>query len=122
MKYLGKQPSMAGLSEEERKARIAEIIDYPEHAKLKAVQDRSQAIGEFLDWLSVEKQTELAFRHEHDKGCRNGLGFNECGYRNGDFVRVGSTKKLIAEFFEIDEKKLENEKLVMLVRLRATPE
>lgn len=35
------------------------MSDYPEHEKLSVVKDKSQAIGEFLDWLS-EQQVRLA--------------------------------------------------------------
>lgn len=33
---------------------------YPEHGKMKAVQNRSQIIGEFLEWLEYEKGYALA--------------------------------------------------------------
>jgi hypothetical protein len=32
---------------------------YPEHEKLKAIKDKSQAIGEFIDWLESEKHVQL---------------------------------------------------------------
>jgi len=34
--------------------------DYPEHAKLAKVSDKSQAIGEFLEWLTTEQGYTLA--------------------------------------------------------------
>lgn len=33
---------------------------YPEHEKMKAIKDKSQAIGEFLEWLDTEKNYEIA--------------------------------------------------------------
>jgi hypothetical protein len=60
---------------------------FPEHDKLKAISGQSQTCGEFLEWLRDE--------HAEDWG----------------FVRV---QTLLAEFFEIDEAVLEEEKQTML--------
>lgn len=66
---------------------------YPEHAKLHAVKDKSQACGEFLRWLVEEKR---------------------------EFEQTGFTglQDLLAEFFEIDQNRLEREKQQMLEELR----
>ena len=93
--------------------------EYPEHQKLKAVKSRSQAIGEFLDWLSNEKDTVMASRHEHSEGCLDEDGRIRCGCGRGDYLPTRATiQSLLAEFFEIDEEKLETEKLAMLATLR----
>lgn len=65
---------------------------YPEHDKLRKISDRSQACGEFLDWLEEEKGWELP---SHSKPA------------------------LLAEFFEIDQERLEDEKQAMLNELRS---
>jgi hypothetical protein len=90
---------------------------YPEHQKLKAVRAKSQAVGEFLDWLTAEKRITLAVAHEHTASCReDGL---RCGYSAGDYLPASaSTRELLAEFFDIDESKIENEKRAMLAELR----
>ena len=31
-------------------------MKYPEHEKLKKIQDQSQIVGEFLEWLSCEHE------------------------------------------------------------------
>lgn len=81
--------------------------DYPEHEKLKKVKHTSQAIGEFLEWLSTQGLTV----------CET--------YRNPDSLRDGeyfpatsSTNALLARFFEIDLEKIEKEKQAMLEEMR----
>ena len=71
---------------------------YPEHDKLKAVKDKSQAIGEFLEWLHDDRGMVLAERDE----------------RNDLFISPLSIRALLAEFFEIDEQRLDDEKRAML--------
>jgi hypothetical protein len=81
--------------------------DYPEHDKLSAVKDKSQAIGEFLEWLDYEKNYSVCSLTEG----RNG---------DGEYSPIfTSTEKLLAEFFNIDLNKLEQEKRKMLNELRA---
>jgi len=73
------------------------VSEYPEHDKLHAVVDKSQAIGEFLEWASE--------RH----------GFRLCYLEGNRYWSVGTpVQRLLAEFFEIDENKLEEEKRAML--------
>lgn len=66
---------------------------YPEHDKLHAIHDQSQQIGMFLDWLHETYPEESA-----------------------ELPRI---TKLLAEYFEIDENKLEEEKRRMLDKCRA---
>ena len=75
---------------------------YPEHDKLRAVKDRSQACGEFLEFLG-EKGLILAEYPE------DGERLVPAQYR---------APALLAEFFDIDEDKLEEEKRKMLDTLR----
>lgn len=79
-------------------------IKYPEHEKLLKVKDQSQVCGEFLDWL---------------QGGGYHLGrYNEEGTRLYTHT-VPHLTKLLAEFFQIDQAKLEEEKRAMLDELRA---
>lgn len=73
---------------------------YPEHEKLKAISAQSQACGEFLDWLSMK-------------------GWTLHSSKRGRFFNV--TREL-AEFFKINERKLEAEKQQMLEALRRSKE
>lgn len=93
-------------------------MTYPEHEKLKLVAEQSQTVGAFLDWLRDEKGISLTVRHEHTTSCRED-GYVRCGYSQGEYMPAHTTPhKLLAEFFEIDEKKIETEKRAMLAGLR----
>ena len=73
--------------------------------KMSAVKEKSQAIGEFLEWLRSEKGYFLAV----DAGEREG----------GPYMANYNIEQLLAEFFEIDLNKVEQEKRAMLDQLRA---
>lgn len=74
----------------------------PELNKMAAIRDKSQVIGEFLDWLHNERGLTLAtFIDDEDRGE----------------VMVPfhfSTEKLLAEFFEIDLDRIEKERRLVL--------
>lgn len=73
---------------------------YPEHEKLQAVKEQSQICGEFLEWLH-QKHFVIAV------------------YAGNELVpSYQRTTTLLAEFFEIDEDKLEDEKMQMLEEFR----
>lgn len=79
-------------------------MEYPEHEKLKAVKDKSQIIGEFLEWLDAEG-IRLA-RYEDD---------------GDDLICINeSIEKILARRFNIDLAKIENERQHMLETLRNT--
>ena len=78
-------------------------VKYSEHDKLHAIHDRSQACNGFLEFC----------REEH--GLTLWDSCNDCG-------PLKSVRQLLAEFFEIDEARLETEKLEMLGALRALNE
>jgi hypothetical protein len=75
----------------------------PECEKMQKVKDRSQAIGEFLEWLQEEKALQLC---EWD------------GLYKMMPVDI-PTEKLLAEFFDIDLNKVEQEKRAILDYMRA---
>ena len=80
------------------------MSEYPEHDKLKAVMEKSQAIGEFIDgnekyvlaeWMKVE------------------------GFSYLQLVPVGRPiNDILAEYFGIDMCTLESEKRAMLEKLK----
>lgn len=110
---------------------------YPEHDKLRAIADKSQVCGEFIDWLH-ESGIQFAVYHAHSDACDlhtndcPGAAYSDgtnppecrrefhCGLREDVLCPCfTSTTRLLAEFFEIDEAKLEREKRAMLDKLRA---
>lgn len=82
---------------------------WPEHQKLRKVADKSQAIGEFVEWLVSEKQIFLCKEHLFEDASKPVLG--------PVFVPI---QDLLAEFFGIDQKVLEEEKRDMLDRIRSS--
>lgn len=68
------------------------MAKYPEHEKLSAIQKQSQACGEFVEWL--EQRNVIRFK------------------------KHGRLTALLAEFFDIDEDRLEEEKRAMLAACR----
>lgn len=75
--------------------------NYPQHEKLKLIGDKSQAIGEFLEWV-------------------NSRGYTLGKYDQKDYLMPvrESIPALLADYFEIDSVKLEEEKCDMLESLR----
>ena len=98
---------------------------YPEHDKLKKVSDKSQACGEFLEWLLGPQRYQLGQYHEHTDDCwlpddNQTAARRVCGMSAQTLYPVAlNVRKLLAEFFEIDEEKLEAEKRAMLDELHA---
>jgi len=75
---------------------------HPEHEKLATIQDKSQVIGEFLEWLPTQGVHLCTFHYQDDR------------YR----TIYSSITQLLAKFFDIDLDKLETEKRAMLDHLR----
>lgn len=81
---------------------------YPEHAKIQKISAYSQEIGEFLTWLEEEKH--LFYMALLDEECEETDGLHA--------VPTSQSKlELLAEYFEIDLMKLEDEKRAMLDQL-----
>lgn len=97
-------------------------ISTPELDKMGLVQDKSQAIGEFLEWLQNTKGYTLAeYRHvnvdgedidddEYEESRRQ--------YEDRLFPVRRQIEQLLAEYFEIDLDKVEAEKRTILDALR----
>lgn len=99
---------------------MTQTIPTPELDKMSAVKERSQAIGEFLDWLAYEKEWTLAAYHEHTDDCYNQTQrYPTCGIREKELWQVQySTERLLAEYFEIDLRKTDEEKRAILESIR----
>lgn len=78
-------------------------MDTPELDKMVAVKEQSQAIGEFMEWLTEEKKM-LFFR------CNE---TNQTPERCWD-----SIESLLGEYFKIDLVRAEAEKLALLSQAR----
>jgi hypothetical protein len=96
--------------------------DAPECEKLSQVAPISQKIGEFVDWLRDEKKISLAVRHDHTAECDSTTGRRQsydCGFQEGDlFYAHADMTRLLAEFFNIDLNKVEEERRAILESLR----
>lgn len=81
---------------------------YPELAKMEDARPSSQVIGEFLDWLSDKGLTICAFHPT---------------VRNGIYHPTHkSIEQTLADYFEIDLNKIENERRQILDEFRAAQE
>ena len=76
-------------------------VKYPEHEKQHAIVDKSQAIGEFLDWMSQQGIHRMRYE-EFDTWVHDSRSI-EC---------------LLAEYFNINLDTIETEKRAMLDEIR----
>ena len=82
----------------------------PELDKMLAVKEKSQIIGEFLEWLSGQSIVLAEF---------DMVACEDCGYKTEMLVyRRTGREQLLAEFFEIDLNKCEQERQQILTDLR----
>lgn len=122
------------------------MTEYPESEKLHEVAGKSQAIGEFVDWLRetgwhIDRPRKVVGRvqcfgagpYSCESGrrvnpvgtvlgtCRacNGIGMVDQEYTTIDHLDL---QEKLAEFFEIDLVKLEAEKRAMLAEFRRLTE
>lgn len=78
---------------------------YPECAKMAAVKDKSQVIGEFIEWMRDTQEFEICLSHSN---------------YSGKYIPISITIEiLLAKFFNIDLKKVENERRQMLDEMRS---
>ena len=95
-------------------------VGYPEHEKLHAVSEKSQACGEFLEWLLTSQGYQIGEYHEHTDECWTDDGDDvgkrrTCGIHENFLYQASiNVRKLLADFFQINEAKLEDEKRTML--------
>ncbi len=98
--------------------------------KMALAKEKSQTVGEFLDWLIGTKGWTLASEHIHGPKCEgwdeHRGRFNPRGMT--DYCKMGpdgrlwpasfTTENLLAEFFGIDLNKVEQERRSILAALR----
>jgi hypothetical protein len=77
---------------------------FPEHSKLEKISDKSQAIGEFIEWM-------------HTQGFHMGTWEDDLGEVRFWPASLSITQQL-AKFYDIDLETLEDEKLQMLEQQR----
>jgi hypothetical protein len=99
--------------------------EYPEHDKLRAIKDQSQAIGSFLEFGLGKLGLHLCSIHNHSEGCGDVVErvydreIRECGLGEDEYVPTHKRiTSLLAEHFDINEDKLEAEKRSMLEEVR----
>jgi hypothetical protein len=110
-------------------------MDTPMLDKMMAANDKSQAIGEFLDWL-MEK-ISFAVPHVHNDDCffteeelkkqglpaKHVLGFDmakRCDHREGElqYKSIGTIEQILADYFEIDLQQVAKEQELLLTEIR----
>jgi hypothetical protein len=92
----------------------------PELDRMLDVRDKSQIIGEFIEWLT-EQSIQLCKPHEHSDECYEDSGHISCDMIRGELWPVHiATEKLLAQYFEIDLAKCEEERRAILDSLRHT--
>lgn len=74
---------------------------YPQLEKMKAARERSQSIGEFLEWAHGQKGLMLT-----------------CWSGNDLVLFTKSIEEILAEFFEIDLREVEREKCALMEEIR----
>jgi len=117
---------------------------YPEHAKLRAIQVESQAIGQFIDWLSGEGVQLMKWTTDPEGAICPSIkcddGWIEVKVGERDYERrphgqcngtgmvpkdgwapylTGGITRFLERYFEIDGDVLEAEKRAMLDEIRA---
>ena len=88
---------------------------YPEHEKLAITKHKSQGIGEFLDWLRSEKRITLC---RWEESTLASVDDEWEGDPAGYYPAGTTTQALLAEYFDVDQDRLEQEKRAMLAKLR----
>ena len=86
-------------------------VKTPECDKMLKVHEKSQEIGNFLNWLREEK--EVCFMTENPD-WREGRNNDKTEYLYFHF----NMEELLAEYFKIDLKKVETERQAILKSLR----
>jgi len=92
-------------------------MDTTEIEKMEKIADKSQVIGEFIEWLQGPKGLtvcrQITQEEIYEEDC-------EDDYDPGDYLPQHQTiESLLAEYFDIDLKKVEEEKQAILNEIRA---
>jgi len=89
---------------------------YPEHEKLQEISHLSNAIGQFIEWLSGHGYQICEYLDMDDE--EGSLGDPTQGY----FPVYRSITSWLEEYFEIDGAVIEREKRQMLAQIRGESE
>jgi hypothetical protein len=98
-----------------------DVDKFLEHAKMKAVIAQSRTIGAFIDWLQQEREPRMELCERRTFTVR-GAGGEDYETSPEWVPSCGSVERLLAEYFGIDLKKIEDEKRQMLDELREAHE
>lgn len=87
------------------------MSNHPEHDKQSKVKDKSQIIGEFVEWLATQNLCICDIIETQNPDVED------------DYFSpiTKTTLRLLAEYFNIDLEKIEKEKQKVLIELRKTP-
>ena len=91
-----------------------EQVKTPELDKMLVIQDKSQKIGEFLEWLS-EQDIELMTQPEEQ--CSDCYERENCGGVMMMYISR-SKEQMLADFFDIDLVKCEQERQALMDAVR----
>lgn len=91
----------------------------PELDKLKVLHGTSQVIGQFIDWVLHEKHILFCNSHEHTENCFDQADKRICGRPEGDLAPIHvNIEAILAEYFGIDLKKVDQEREAILEEFR----
>ena len=96
------------------------VVAYPEHEKLMLIEKHSQLLGEFLDWLASDGVALFKLLPSTDV-IQQVDGADTAKQRSDRQLYIReqrSIQRLLAEFFDIDQESLEQEKVKMLAYIR----
>lgn len=90
-----------------------EVTNTPELEKLRSVRDQSQQIGAFIEWLNAKDYVIGRYLSEAE------LETADLDINGPNIVPIyGSIEKLLAEYFEIDLIKVEEERSKLLEQVQ----
>jgi hypothetical protein len=92
------------------------MTDYPEHDKLLAIKDETQAAGDFIEWLGSQG-VFLAKNYMFDEHLQRTDDAAQC-FTERILAYSRSLTELLADWQGIDLAKIEAEKRQMLASLR----
>ena|SRR5258706_12782480 len=96
--------------------------DTPTLDKLSANAYKRTIVLDFLEWAQYELGAHLATYHKHTNACKDAEGFYCCGANEERLYSVLiQHDNLVLRFLEIDEKKIESERQMLLDQLRNDP-
>ncbi len=105
------------------------MTEFSEHEKLIVIGDRSQSTGEFLDWAEAQGWHLMTLAMSDCEECEEWGKDENCSYCEGTgkvkdtwVPAPGSTVTKLADFYDIDLDKIEQEKRQMLEELQEMQE